>query len=293
MSYFEQLQRDWDSLGFFEMKRENASWSTVRPEDVESYSDLHAMLHGLAQNVYGADYHHAHLRDKDPNALGLQTELAKHAVSLFKLDVLSRIPMSICGQADALLARSMTPERIANPDKDSPIIVTRGDTAIGIVKQLGDINYYALESDTETSTYEGHLYRLNLHTSLFRPFLRGPLKQPSYDDIPPYHLESDHAFTLPAEEIQGEIHKGTQFSSYMIPANARVNLQATDGSLSEAERQRAALSTTHEELRDIAADSLATAERVHLGYRFVPGLEPRGWKEVLIDGKYELVKCES
>jgi hypothetical protein len=293
MSYFEQLQHDWDSLGLYEMKRENALWATVRPEDVESYSDLHAMLHGLAQNVYGADYHHAHLRDKDPETLGLQTELAKHAVSLFNLDVLSRIPMSICGQADSLLARTMTPERITNPEKDSPIIVTRGDTAIGIVKQLGDINYYALESDTETATHEGHLYRLNLHTSLFRPFLRGPLKQPSYSDIPPYVLQADHAFTLPAEEIQQEIHKGTQFTSYMVPTSARVNLQVTDRSPSEAERQRVALRTTHKELRDIAADSLATAEQIHRGYRFVPGREPKGWKEILIDGKYELVKCES
>lgn len=288
MSYFEALQQDWDTLGLFSLKRENSIESTVLPKDINTYNDLHAMLHGLGQNVSGSDYEiNNHMRGADPSTL--RTELAKHAVSLCRLDLMRRLPLYICGQAEPLITRSMQPDRIADGTKDSPVIIIRDDKPVGIVKQLGDINYYALEDDPDTTTHAGHLYRTHLQSSHHRPFERE-----SQDNVDYYRkLTSDHAFYMPLEDLKDNITNGTQFSMFMIPLSERKDL-IVDGPFEgrgDELRKQEALQMTHDILRELAERALTSAERLYIGRKYHPESLRSGLQEVKINGKYVLVEC--
>lgn len=274
MSYLERLQEDWDTLGLYSTTIPDLFGKeivTVPPAAVRTYDELHGMLTSLAENVTRDHYSETRnkLHEPDAEQYGLHTELARHAVSLAKLAYIDRRPTPICGDAEALLPVSMETDRISNPEKVSPIIVTRRKKAIGIIKQLGDTNYYALEDDPATHTHAGHFYRSDLDNAYYQPFIRKPWRVKDIDR--PRKIAADHAFTIPVQDLGDTLERGARFSMFMIPVEARESLVVDKaGSDGDQARKHNALRTSHEFLQAMAQTALATAERVRIGPQYFP-----------------------
>lgn len=288
MSYFDALQRDYDQFAF-PVPHFQSIIPRMQPAEVETYDDLHSLMLNISAGVGGADHRSRHLIDADPQSLDLQTKFARHVVAMCRIDRMDRLSSFLCPDAERRLAVSMQPERIANPEKDSPVIVQHAGRAIGIMKQLGERNYFALEDDPVTATYAGHLYRTAIESAYYRPFIKEKRDDP---ELGSYKMLADHAFSLSIDEVAEHIRPGLRFSIFMIPVKARRKL--TSSSTDEIERHAdfLALRTSLSFLREVAQHALASAEPAHIGNQCHPKRVPRGWQEIQIDGKYQLVPCE-
>lgn len=286
MSYFGVLQQDYDQLAF-RVPHPQSIVPRMQPNEVETYDDLHSLMINVATGIDGIG---RRLINPNPESLGLQTKFARHVVAMCRLDQMSRLPAHICPDAERRLAVTMLPERITNPEKESPVIVERDGKAIGIMKQLGDRNYFALENDPLTVTYAGHFYRTVLEDAYYRPFIKEERDDPA---LGMYKMRADHAFSLPIDEAAEYIRPGIRFSIFMTPVQARKKLTSDATDELEKDADLLALRTSLTFLREVAQYALASAEPAHTGYKYHPKLVPEGWQEIRIDGKYQLVQCES
>lgn len=289
MSYFDRLQEDYDKFRFPAPHAQSFT-PNMQPTMVKSYGDLHALMSNIAGGVEGATHHSGHLIDADPESLSLQTKLARHVVDMCRLDRMSRLPTYICPDGERRLAASMHPNRIAYPEKDSPIIIERDGLPVGIMKQLGDPNYFALEDDSGTATYAGHFYRTGLENTYHRPFIKEERDDPPYGM---YKMRGDRAFSMSIKEAGVMIRPGMQFSIFMTPVKARKKLSYHSMDEIREQASKLALRTSLGTLRETARLALATAEPAHIGYKYHPKQVPEGWQEVRIDGKYQLIRCSS
>ena len=289
MSYFDRLQQDYD-LFTFPVPHPQSIIPNMQPKDVKSYSDLHALMSNIAAGVEGAYYQSPHLIDAHPESLGLQTKLARHVVDMCRLDRTSKLPTHICPDGERRLAVSMQPERIADPKKDSPVIVERDGQPVGIMKQLGDPNYFALEDDPATVTHAGHFYRTGLEHTYYRPFIKEERDDPA---LGMYKMRAGHAFSVSIDEAGELIRPGMQFSIFMTPVKARKKLSYHSMNELREQASKLALRTSLQDLREIARQALISAEPAHIGYKYHPRQIPEGWQEVRIDGKYQLKRCSS
>ncbi len=236
MSYFEELQQDWDTLGF-NHDTPIVAINFIEPRDVRSYSLLFAAVLNLSRNIVAA---HDPTSNFEPSAQEseLVTQLGKRMLFLCRTKNQGHASTRTCQDAEPHIANSLNPNTVTDNDQQSPIVVTRNDQAVGVIKQLGDRNYYALRDDPTSNTYAGNIY---LGSST-------------------YFVDQErvrHAWTIPMDEVRSQISTARRLSTFTIPQYARMQLAHT---LESAP----AVSTSHETLVEHADQALEHAKRTNV-----------------------------
>ena len=147
--------------------------------------------------------------------------------------------LGLCSRAEHRFIKSMESNEIANDRRFSPIIITRHDETVGILKQIGEMSYYAFENDSLSNTRRGHVYwtLIDKHNAFNSP------------------LAAPHAWHMPIEDIDSRLKNG-RISTFLIPAEERQTLKATCGEDRELFRQ------SHENLKILAELALENSARI-------------------------------
>lgn len=249
MSYFEELQHDWDALGFSHNQVVNRYRPSkkVEPLEVETYDDLHHLMINLSLNVAAThdEWSRNRLRITEDH---LSTELGKRLLFLCNLpDFARNIDRWMCPDSEPNITAVFNPENIRNESFPSPVIITRDGTAVGAIKRLGERSYYALRDDAQTDTYAGQVYRTPL-TGWEVPFTN-PSKYP-------------HALQMDISEVH-ELTSSTRFTFFAVPVEARKDIRIPK----YLPVLRDSLATSHEELTAAIDEALPHALPTALGRR--------------------------
>lgn len=232
MNYFEELRADFDTLGLDKSQR------SCKPP-VLSNKQLYSWL-DRASTAVTFGFFRYHALNLDPEQL--KTTFGRDILRFCDMKhSFTRHPDKVCEIAEGHIARALVCGTVANPELPSPVIVMDHDRAIGVVKQKGDANYYALQDCERLALHEQCFYQTTLTRWSFSRSLRAP-----------------HAWTIDADEIREDIHHG-RFAGYRIPLEARRQL------VPETPGEQATFSTTHEELVFRANLLLRDAEPISLG----------------------------
>lgn len=244
MSYFEQLQQDWDMLSFDHDGPKRAVGGTA-PSKTKTYEDLRILMINMSLNVESS---HKGESENTTNVLhrDLNTDLGRHLLDLCRLQSFDRhIDRWMCGAAEPRIATSLDPENIRNEKFPSPIIVVKDDIAIGAIKRFGLRSYYALRDDEATGTYAGHAYET--------PFTHQPFT---------HIAKSPNAAYVPMSSID-EYLGNTRMTYFKVPPVARKGIE-----MPRHVKYDQALVTAHEDLVTFADEALLTAEPTELVARY-------------------------
>ena len=245
MSYFEDLQHDWDTLGFSCNLADVPTpaiprYTAIEPRQVERYSGLHDLMVNLTRNIVAA--HNSTSSYEDASiAHNLVTDIGMRLLFLCYTKHQDLSVSRTCREAEPKIAASLHPDTIADNSRASPVIVTRDETVVGIVKQKGDNSYYALRDDPLTATYAGTIHQPNCTPD--NRFLKTV--------TPP----TDHAWSIPIDEVRPYISNSRRLATFVLPVPPRKYLL-------HAMPFNAALTTSHETLVEYADTAAKDAVRI-------------------------------
>jgi hypothetical protein len=249
MSYFEELQHDWNTLGFDHNQVLNRYRPTrkVEPREVETYDDLHHLMINLTLNVAAAHDEWSRYRTRATGD-NLSTELGKRILFLCTQPGFIRgVDRWMCPDSEPNITAVFNTENIRNENFPSPVIITRNDVAVGAIKRLGERSYYALRDDAQTDTYAGQVYRTPL-TNWEMPFAN-PSKYP-------------HALRMDIDEVH-YLTGNTRLTFFTVPVEAREDIRIPK----YLQTLRHSLSSSHEELTTAIDEALPDAIPTALGRR--------------------------
>lgn len=148
-----------------------------------------------------------------------------------------------CSGAEYKLVDSLNDKAVANARFTSPLILTKGDLPVGIIKGFGEDSFYGLVDDPEYGIVKG---------AFATPVNRNDMRQ-----VP----QSDHAWRAPIEALGRVIP--LRLSLLTIPLEERLRLVEE----AEDEDDRICLGTSHEDINEATERFLVDAsvmERVTL-----------------------------
>ena len=248
MSYLKQLQQDWDTLGFSFDIPLPPPLEKVEPKEVKSYSDLHYLMIGTTLNI-ASIYSQWNRNRITADESQLQTDLGKRLLFLCNLPRYNRsVDRNMCGQAEPLIAASLDPKNIQSDTFPSPVIVTRNDQTVGVVKRDGVRGYYALRDDPQTNTYERFIYRTEFE-NWDMPFL--------------HKKQSRNAGNITLDEIKDKL-LGGRLTFFATPVEARGNISVPV----YRQANRPSLQTSHETLVAFADQALEYSTHTEVGYKY-------------------------
>jgi len=259
MSYFEDLQQDWDTLGFHHRTPVQPAFP-VEPIDLAvdrntgkqrsgSYTDLHRLLLNLSRNIAASP--DANGEQLVATESDLVTDLGKRMLFLCHAGHQGPKVTRTCQEAEPFFVQSLRPEVIQDKHSESPIIVVRGDQITGVIKQLGqrghEKNYYALSDDPSTGTYAGNIYLAS----------EPPFQAPN----------ANHAWTVQIESARDRISDVRRLATFALPVPPRKYLYHKID-------HNAALTTSHEALVELAHQAYKYSEHVDADFLYPKDKEP-------------------
>ncbi len=247
MHYFEQLQKDWDALGFGFNTPYRPTYR-VSPEDVSSHNDIHNLMINLSLNVASiySPWNRNRIKTTDEQ---LHTELGKRLLFLCQLPKYSEsVDRWMCSDSEPRITEAFDPDNIQSSNFSAPIIVTRDNLAIGAIKRFGERSYYALRDDSQSNTYANFVYRTPLG-SWEKPFLH-PHKSP-------------RAGSIDMDNVTDHIGMA-RLTFFAVPVEARKDIKVPH----HRQECKKPLTISHEHIVQSIDHALLDAEPTELGYQY-------------------------
>ncbi len=240
----EQLQQDYETLGLTNSSPARFNFR-IQPSEVENYTDLHNLMMGLSLSISysrdnNCDFEMASKTDE------LTTDLGRRLLYLCSTqNRVRQVDHSICSDCEPRLVSSTKPKKIEMVSGTSPVVVTKNDEPIGVIKRYGSRVYYPLHDDTDTSTYAGFVYDTNVG-NYSHPFQK--------------MSNSTRAGNIPIEEVSN-LFGGGRLTSLVLPVEAKQNLHL--GFMQKQNRE--ALTSTHKTVVNNVNRAFKNSVRVWLG----------------------------
>ncbi len=195
--YFQQLGEDFHALGLMD------DHDIPGPETVNSWMYEDA-IHMLGRTKYiGSGQSQERLISGSPEVV---TRLAQVVLTLCRQEVSfdRSYRDGVCGEAEWRLARNIADESVRDPVYRSPVIVTRADEPIAIIKNHGENTCYGLTTSLVNGLVEG---AFSTHSVAFDP-----------ESLP----RTSQAWSIDINEVGMIAPK--RFSMFVVPVKDRIGL---------------------------------------------------------------------
>lgn len=237
-TYFDNLSQDLVALG----RKKRFNEDELRP--IRDYDQLYEAVRWASINIDLSRIKDEKITAKESQ---LTTSLARYALQLAHIpyrETRTYYDIGICEEAEGYFAEAMQQSEIQDEKRFSPVIVTRGDEPVGIIKFVKNVSYYALQHDKNSLTYSGHIYWTTLFDKV-NDFTKS--------------LAESHAWHIPIDEIESQLRNG-RLSTTLIPHADRENLAG----FMNTPNEYAAMRLRHSALLAGAWQALKNSERIEL-----------------------------